>query len=269
MPEGPEVKTITDDLAKKISNKQLLNIEILGGRYKKNGNPEKFDTFVDLLPTKITDVKCKGKFIWFEAKNGWTIWNTLGMSGGWKLVPSKHSDVKFVFEDITIWFTDQRHFGTLKFSDNSLDLDRKLSSLGPDLLSDDSLTKTQFIDIINKYPSKALPKILMDQKIFSGIGNYLKSEILYASKISPLRLVNTLSDLELSNLFKNSKEIIRLSYLYKGATIRNYSDLSNNDGQFTFEFKVYNKKKDSYGYVVLKTKTNDGRTTHWVAEVQK
>ena len=269
MPEGPEVKTITDELVKILNNKTLTNISILGGRYKKNGNPEMFEEFISKLPMKINNVRCKGKFIWFELEYNWTIWNTLGMSAGWKLEPVKHSDVKFVCEDLNIWFTDQRHFGTLIFCNDCSKFNTKLSSLGPDLLSDDTITSDQFIKKIRKYPKNTLPKILMEQKIFSGIGNYLKAEVLYAAKISPLRNIEDISDQELSLLFTSIKTIILNSYKCKGATIRNYSDLSNNDGNYSFEFKVYNKKYDQFGNKVIKTKTKDGRTTHWVSEIQK
>ena len=44
---------------------------------------------------------------------------------------------------------------------------------------------------------KTLPEVLMNQKKISGVGNYLKSEILYASKISPYRLIKDLTDSEI------------------------------------------------------------------------
>ena len=42
----------------------------------------------------------------------------------------------------------------------------------------------------------------MNQKYLSGIGNYLKSEILYESKISPLRTLEFLSRQDLEILLK-------------------------------------------------------------------
>lgn len=268
MPEGPEVKTITDELEKLLNNKILVSMEILGGRYK-NKTPENFELFQQSLPLKINKVNCKGKFIWFQLDDNWSIWNTLGMSGGWKTEPIKHSDVKISVDDLDLWFTDQRHFGTFKFCNNPIELQKKLQSIGPDLLSDDTYTLDQFISKIKKYKQHALPKILMEQTIFSGIGNYLKAEVLYASKISPLRKIEDISDLELETLFQNIKKIIKSSYLAKGATIRNYSDLSNNSGGYSFEFKVYNRVTDDFGNHVVKTQTNDKRTTHWVTEIQK
>jgi len=268
MPEGPEVKVITDDLNLNSSNKLLKEFEVLGGRFIKKPI-ENLDEFKSNLPLKINSVNCKGKFIWFDLENNWSIWNTLGMSGGWKKNKEKHSHIKLSLENIDLWFTDTRRFGTVKISNDPEELKKKLNSIGPDMLSDSSVTENDFIKILRKYNKKEIPKILMEQKIISGIGNYLKSEVLYDSKISPFRKIEDISDKELKSLFKSIKTIIVKSYNCNGATIRNYSDLANNIGEYCFSFKVYNQIKDKNGYNVLKSKTNDGRTTHWVSEIQK
>jgi formamidopyrimidine-DNA glycosylase len=52
---------------------------------------------------------------------------------------------------------------------------------------------------------KAIGNVLMNQKVISGIGNYLRSEILYVSKINPFRIVKNISDNELKEIFNNSK----------------------------------------------------------------
>ena len=269
MPEGPEVKTITNDLNNMLKNAVLEKIEITGGRYK--DGIDKYDDFIKLnnQERKIKNINCKGKFIWFQFDSNWSLWCTLGMSGGFTLEHSKHCDLKFNTNKGNVWFRDQRHFGTIKFCDNNKELLKKLSSLGPDILSDDNFDSKKFLEIIKKYPDKTLPKILMDQSKISGIGNYLKSEILYYAKISPLRKIKDISDEELDYVFKFSKEISLKSYKSGGATIRNYSDINNIDGKFVFEFKVYNRKLDDNMYTVIKTKTDDGRTTHWVPEIQK
>ena len=83
MPEGPEVKNMILQLNKIIKNKQLNTIIINSGRYSKK-LPDGFNNFLKLLPSKIIDVNCKGKFIYIELDNGYKIWNTLGMTGGWE-----------------------------------------------------------------------------------------------------------------------------------------------------------------------------------------
>ena len=271
MPEGPEVKTITRELNKLIKNNTLKSIIITGGRYKDKGLA-KYDKFVSLTEPerKIEEVICKGKFIWFKFPGEWTLWCTLGMSGGWKTSKCKHCDIELLIDNNTLWFQDQRHFGTLKLCDSSTELKKKLKTLGKDLLSGD-VTLKMFKEQLEtkRLKNQTLPKILMNQSIFSGIGNYLKAEILYECKISPHRLLKDISDEEIKLLYQNSIIIINNSYKSGGATIRNYSDIYLNPGKYVFIFKVYGKKIDSNGFKVIKEKTSDGRTTHWVKEIQK
>ena len=46
MPEGPECHTISKRLGRILKDKEILSIEIHGGRYKKHGNPYGFDEFI-------------------------------------------------------------------------------------------------------------------------------------------------------------------------------------------------------------------------------
>lgn len=272
MPEGPEVKTISLELNNLLSNECIKNMEITGGRYKTKGI-DKYTEFFSLKESErvIESVNCKGKFIWFKFPGEWSLWCTLGMSGGWiREHKCKHCDVQIQTPNHQLWFQDQRHFGTLKFCDSTNDLNSKLKTLGLDLLSGD-VSLEMFMDRFKKYKiqNQTLPKILMNQSIFSGIGNYLKAEILYASKISPHRLFKDVTQEELKDLYHNSIKIINNSFKSGGATIRNYSDIYLNSGKYVFNFKVYGRKIDSNGYDVQKLKTTDGRTTHWVPEIQK
>ena len=56
------------------------------------------------------------------------------------------------------------------------------------------------------------------------------------------------------------------SYLSKGATISTYYNIDEKKG--VFKFKVYGKEKDDLGNIIIKEKTDDGRTSHWVKEIQ-
>lgn len=272
MPEGPEVKILVDQLNKKLKNSTILSLEINSGRYSKK-KPDKYDNFLLTLPTKISSINCKGKFIWFVLENEWMIWNTLGMSGGWKNVKTKHSHLTLLTErsgnDLELYFDDYRNFGTFKFMNNKSDLDRKLKDLGCDVLGNE-FTKEYCLNVLNKKinQKKTLPQVLMNQKQFCGVGNYLKSEILYECKISPHRLIEDLIDNEKELIFKNTKEIAYKSYKKGGASVRDFSDLDNEKGLYTNILKVYFQKKDPLGNKVIKEQTKDKRTTHWVPEIQ-
>ena len=269
MPEGPEVKSMVLQLNKFLSGKTLHQIVLHSGRYSKK-SPDNFNDFIKILPLKILEVRNKGKFIWFQFEGGWTMWNTLGMTGGWNLSKSKHSHYEFILGNgESIWFNDMRNFGTIKFCSNDNDFRKKIGSLGPDVLEPE-FTLDVFTKIMTqvKLKDKTIPEIFMNQKYLSGIGNYLKSEILYESKISPLRTLEFLSQKDLEILFKNIVKISNNSLKAGGATIRNYSNIDDETGKYVFQFKVYQQKKDPYGFNVIKIETKDKRTTHWVKEVQ-
>ena len=243
MPEGPEVRRITDSLATAMKNRSINRSQIISGRYVNHGPPEGFNDFVKSLPLSINEINCKGKFIYIKLENDWTIWSTLGMAGSWSSSQKRHSRVKFELGDRDVFFTDVRNFGTLKFVKGYDKLEKKLDSLGPDMLKGEP-TDTQFIYAMRKKNNRTVVEALMNQSVISGVGNYLKSESLYLSKISPHRSISTLSDSELSNL---NGEI----------------------GEYSRKFAVYNQKTDPSGLSVTREKTRDGRTTFWVPEVQK
>jgi DNA-formamidopyrimidine glycosylase len=268
MPEGPEVKRLVDSLEKILTGKKLVEIKILSGRYKKHGLPPGFAEFSQKLPAKISKVSCKGKFIYVIFSNSFSMWNTLGMSGGWSKKKTKHTRAELVLENCSVYFNDMRNFGTIKFTDQKQDLFKKLNSLGPDMLSE-NVEVNVFIERVRKKNSKTVVEALMDQKVVSGVGNYLKSEALYHSGISPHKKVSELTELDLTFLCNSVKETMRSSYKFGGSTFHTFSGYNGEVGEYTRRFAVYNQKTDPNGETVLKEKTKDGRTTHWVPSLQK
>ena len=270
MPELPEVTITAENLSKQILNSEILEVKIHSGRYLRHGPPEGLDQFLLQLPVYVRTVSNKGKFILIGASNPfgtWYIWNTLGMSGSWKGEKSKHSHIEFVTSKGSFFFEDMRNFGTLKFTNSFKETERKLSSIGPDHLNS-VITDSDFKNRLMKKPGLNITKSLMNQSIISGVGNYIKAEALYKCKISPFRKIESLSDSDFSNLNRMIKEIVVASYLSGGASISTYSTIDNKKGKFTFSLDVYGKKKCPAGFDVLRQTTEDGRTTHWVPEIQ-
>lgn len=208
-----------------------------------------------------------GKFIYWILDSEFNIWSTLGMTGAWRSQPSKHSRIKFVLSSGPIFFDDIRNFGTIKFVNNRHALIEKLRSLGPDMLVED-LDEFDFISIMKKHKNKNVTKVIMDQSIISGVGNYIKAEALYLARISPHRNVGDLSDDEIRRLCQTIKSVIRESYASGGATISSYANFNGDIGEYSQKFCVYNQKTDPDGNEVIKEKTPDGRTTHWVPKTQ-
>lgn len=270
MPELPEVASTAIRLKEEMQNQELTNIIVHSGRYMRHGNPKGMDEFLELLPAKITNVEFAGKLIIMEfetAKGTWWCWNTLGMSGGWRLQSSKHGHVEFQMGDKSVWFTDIRNFGTLKFTNDESATKKKRSSIGPNHLSQ-TISDELFTERLMKYPNITIAEGLMSQSLIGGIGNYIKAEVLYRARVSPHRLVNTLTEGEFSLLNDACEEVIKSSFLNKGASIRTYYNVDGSVGEFPFFFFVYGRETCINGYQVKRETTSDGRTTHWVPEIQ-
>ena len=268
MPEGPEVRRIGLQLAKRVSGRRLLGVNILAGRYLKHGPPTGLDKFTEWTPIGIQGAGVHGKFLFFLLEGAWSIWSTLGMTGSWTNDKSQHSRVEFVLDDGPIFFTDSRNFGTLKFVRGKQPIIDKLESLGPDILAAE-IDDFKFAERLYLKSNKTIAQALMDQSVISGIGNYVKAEALYNARISPHRLCNDLSPMEISRLNAATRNVLVESFESGGATIKTYADMNGKIGEFSQRFAVYGQKVDPAGNEVVKEKTKDGRMTHWVPTVQK
>ena len=68
MPEGPEVKRITNRLNKFFAGRELTAIDFYDESYRAKQVRNDVDDFVASLPVKVESVKCKGKFIYWEKR---------------------------------------------------------------------------------------------------------------------------------------------------------------------------------------------------------
>jgi formamidopyrimidine-DNA glycosylase len=272
MPELPEVARTALSLNNAIQGSKLNEVIIHSGRYVRHGDPFGLSSFREELPAKVDEVKFFGKLIVFEftGKSGkkWWAWNTLGMSGGWRYDHTKHGHVEFKTDKGSVYFTDARNFGTMKFIDNENETRKKKLSIGPNHLAD-VISDELFKERLMKYPNSTMPEVLMNQALIGGIGNYIKAEVLYRAGVSPHRLVKTLSDEEFSKLNKATEEVVKSSFANRGASIRTYKGMDGEDGNFVFSFKVYGRPICEQGYPVITETTKEGRTTWWVPQIQK
>lgn len=267
MPEGPECRQIAEGLARVVSGKKITNIEVLSGRYTKK-EMSGIQRFSENLPLGVAGAGVHGKFIYLICEKEFSVWNTLGMSGSWKTQPGKHARIRFDLSDgSSVYFDDMRNFGTLKFVEGKRQLIEKLESLGPDMLNED-VSPELFISRLRKKNTSNICKVLMDQSVVAGVGNYLKADSLWAAEVYPMANVEDLSDDDLSYLCRKIKQIIRASYESGGATIQTFSGVEYEKGSYSSRFLVYNRKEDQHGNVVTKTMTPDGRHTHWSEAVQ-
>ena len=264
MPEGPQCKLTSIRLHTQLSDRPLKDIIIRGGRYKKCGPPSGLPELVQALAdrnVRIDRVGGKGKLIYFVLSNGSVILNTLGLSGSWTHTCQKHCDVEFVYSETKrIWFKDQLHYGTLKVTDMK-GLASKLSQLGPDIvLGPSELSLELWKTMCEKHRTWQITKLLMSQNKISGIGNYLKAEILYAARIAPECTIEDIPEDALMRLHEQIVGIPNRVLLGK---------LKRRGSSGRYIMKVYGKKKDPGGNPVTRTKTADGRVSHWAPAIQR
>ena len=80
-----------------------------------------------------------------------------------------------------------------------------VATLGPDPLADD-FDEAALATLLKEAGRAQLKGVLKDQRTIAGIGNAYSDEILHAAKLSPFKPANSLTDGELSGLFRAMKE---------------------------------------------------------------
>ena len=111
----------------------------------------------------------------------------------------------------------------------------------------------------------------MDQRIIVGIGNIYADEILFLSKINPLKEANSLSLEELERIIDNTKLVLEKAIEKGGTTIRSYTSLNGIHGLFQQELYVHSKEGQKClicGSDILKIKVG-GRGTYYCPKCQK
>lgn len=271
MPEGPEVRLVTDQLRKKLVNNKIFNFEILGGRYKNHDPPKNFKKFINLLPLKVKSVNSYGKFIWFEFNNtDFTMWNTLGMSGWWQIKEEPHNNIKISYfnkdKKKIIYFNDPRNFGTFIFETKN-NLIKKLEKFGPEIFSNNQNSLDRFLKLVQKKKTP-ICEILLDQKISSGCGNYLRAEALYLAEINPFTIGKDIFPEKIKELWNILNQLAWYYYdKQQGIKLKIITKNYRFADLYDRIFLIYSQKIDPLGNKIKKDKVKS-RTIHWVETIQ-
>jgi formamidopyrimidine-DNA glycosylase len=299
MPEIVEIKKYCDFIKKQVLNKKVKQVRILKGRYKKHGKFDGYQEFIQDLPLKLLNVQSKGKFMYFTFEENYTLFCTLGLSGGWTFKNKdsdkykfpeimeflnikdieeyrdkslEHLNLEFKFDKGSLFFFDILSYGTISISKDEEKLQKKLKELGPDIM-DINLTLKTFKEQLKKQEKKKIGVVIVNQKLLSGIGNYLRADILWVAKISPHRQVKDLSDLELKKIFQAARDLTWSEYDRKeGKRLGIISEKFKSPHDFSREFFVYYEEEDLDGNPVKKEELYEGsqkRMIYWVPNVQK
>ena len=139
-------------------------------------------------------------------------------------------------------YNDPRRFGFFLIFKDRDSLKKYFFKLGPEPTS-----KSFDIQYVKKYlknRNKNIKNILLDQRFVSGLGNIYVNEILFYSKLSPLKAGCKLKHKEIKNLIKFSKKTITKAIKKGGSSIQNFTNTSGTKGHFQNSFKVYNQEQE-------------------------
>ena len=258
MPELPEVEVVKRSLENLIGNLTIKDVDVNEPnlRYK-----VKIKEINQIIGSKILDIKRRSKYLLFFLTKGVVMIVHFGMTGKFLFInknkikkktsfyynlkdkkDNKHNHIVFTFNNKSkLIYNDVRKFGFFKFDKiKNFKENPHLKILGPEPL-EKNFNFNYFKDCI-KTKNRMIKDLLMDQKFVSGLGNIYVNEILFYCKISPVRKIIHLKDLEIKEIVKTTKKILKKAILFGGSSIKNFSSSSGKTGSFQQQFSVYGKK---------------------------
>ena len=267
MPELPEVRTVAKVLKNNLLNKKITNIEII---YPKMIEENSLD-FHNLIGKTLTNIETKGKFLIFTFEDLYLV-SHLRMEGKYFIKTlsdpiEKHEHIIFEFGDLSVRYHDTRKFGRMILVKDLKDY-KSLDKVGLEPF-DKNLTKEKLqANLKSKLPIKEL---LLDQSIIAGLGNIYVNEVLFASKINPLKKGEDISLKECQSIIDNSISILNKAIEYGGTTIKSYTSSLGVTGHYQDYLKVHKREGlpcEVCNNPIINIKVG-GRSTYYCPKCQK
>ncbi|MDJ0927682.1 MAG: endonuclease VIII [Gammaproteobacteria bacterium] len=263
MPEGPEIRLAADRVARVLVGKPLREVFLAPPRLRRF-RPR-------LTGASVSRVETRGKAMLTHFDNGLTLYSHNQLYGRWYVRPrgalprtrrslrvGLHTDTQsallYSASDIDVLTADQ------------LESHPFLRRLGPDVLSED-LTWQALAARLNdsRFRGRSLASLYLDQGFVAGIGNYLRSEILFFARVSHCRKPRDLGRSERQRLARQTLAVARRSYQTRGVTnlpsrlrTRRAGDAGRDDRRFAV-FARAGKGCDVCGSVIERTDAGSRR----------
>ena len=215
MPEGPETRRMADKIGSALINKKIDSINYFHPSLK------------GLNRTKviIIEVTSRGKAVVIRFNNGMSIISHNQLYGRWttnylktKIKHNRKLRIEFCVNNkaIRLWSaTDIKYLKTMDENSHNY-----IKNLGPDVLDETTTYDVILKRLVDKkFKNRNLAGLLLNQNFIAGLGNYLRSEILFYSKIMYDKKPKDLNLDEKNSLSKNIKDISIRSYKQKGKTL--------------------------------------------------
>ncbi len=308
MPELPEVQTVVSDLKKKVVGRKItglwfdwpktISIVFADKRGLQRGSARKSKQFQKLLEKiikgkKILDVRRRAKNILIYLSGDLLMLIHLKMTGHlligkWQIVNSKKVipiEPKEIVDDPynkyihlifyldngkMLGFSDLRKFGKAVLGTvEQIENLPEIRNLGPEPL-DPSFKFIKFVKSI-KSEKRKIKQVLMDPEVIAGIGNIYSDDILWQSRIHPLRRADSLSEKELKVMWKAMRAILAKAIRLRGTSISDYRDTAGKEGKYADYRLVYQREDEPCqrcGTKIARLKLG-GRSAHFCPKCQK
>ncbi len=223
MPEGPEIRIAADKIEKAICPYPATEVFFAFDHLKP------FEA--DLTGCRITGVETRGKAMLTHFDNGLSVYSHNQLYGKWMIrkahdLPDTNRQLRFAIHNAKKSALLYSASDIQILSEPEIEAHPFLSNLGPDVLSS-KLEPEQLQASLQakKHHRRRLATLYLDQHFLAGIGNYLRSEILFIARLHPQRRPIDCTGGQLLALAEASISTAYQSYKYKGIT--NDLDLAN------------------------------------------
>ncbi len=246
MPELPEVETIRSQL------ERVTPFTIEKTEYSPVSSSILKEKYREFHPEgrTISHISRKGKLLNFHLDDDLHILSHLGMSGSWRIsqtpVCEKHTHIQFKGRDrnqehLYLAYIDPRRFGNMYFLfEKTAEL--HLSRLGVDI-SSPGFTTDYLASVFKRFPKRQLKPFLLEQKYFSGVGNYMACEICALAGIRPSRKLERITKREVIKIHQATFEVIQGQIKYQGLSFSGgYKDAFGDDGGGLNNLVVFHQK---------------------------
>lgn len=216
MPEGPEIKRAADQLARAIQGQPALLVEF--------AFPQLQSQALLLTGQLIQCVEPRGKAMLIHFANHRSIYSHNQLYGEWAIL--EHGEPPRTSVQLRIAIHTQRNIAVL-YSASSIEVwptvrikeHPYIARLGVELLAV-GITQKEVLAQINqpRFARKSVAGLLLDQGFLAGIGNYLRSEILFVARIHPDVRLSALSAAQRATLAKAAFDLTHQSYQTSGIT---------------------------------------------------
>jgi formamidopyrimidine-DNA glycosylase len=167
-----------------------------------------------MIGAKLLRSHTHGKQMLFEFSRGCWLGVHLGMTGDLSAKPEpfdagRHDHLVLHLRDRALVFTDPRQFGRIQFH-HGKDLPEAWSALPPQPM-DRKFTVTRLQDILRRHGGQPLKSLLLDQRYFPGIGNWMADEVLWQARLHPKTSPRSLDSGEAKALHRALRKVCTVS----------------------------------------------------------